>query len=345
MSGRVSTLSCVLVLAAPALAFAGPLNKKLVAADATWVIHVDVEGAAASSIGKAVLECADLQEGMRELHAECGVDFLKDVKGVTVWGREAEGEDGVVVVHTTGAVDEVIEKFRAEAGIEEIESGGYELLKVDDGSETHYGHVRKTRRGDDRMVFIARRAKDLVGALEVADGEEPSAASAGAVIKDQPGEASVVFISIPEIQTLVPGEAKAEMPPIFGMIHGVRFEAGERGEDLFAEGAITAATSEDADTVRQAALGAIAFGKMVFGADPDMKDLMKFANSIKIEAEDRTVTFKVRCDAAEVRRVIAEANQHHRKVKTDAEDEGDADEAGDEPAVAAPEKARKKKGE
>ncbi len=340
MSGRVSTLSCVLVLAAPALAFAGPLNKNLVAADATWVIHVDVEGAAASSIGKAALECADLQEGMRELHAECGVDFLKDVKGVTIWGREAEGEDGVVVVHTTGAVDEVIEKFRVEAGIEEIESGGYELLKVDDGSETHYGHVRKTRRGDDRMVFIARRAKDLVAALEVADGEEPSAAGEGAVIRDEPGEGSIVFISVPEIQMLVPGEAKAEIPAVFGMIQGVRFEVGERGDELIAEGAITSATSEDANTIQQAAMGAIAMCKMVC-VEPEMKDLAKFASAIKIDAEDRTVRFRMRCNAAEVRRVIEQANNHAKGAEAD---EDDADKGDDEPAVAAPEKPRKKRG-
>lgn len=343
MSGRVSTLSCVLLLAAPTLVCAGPLNKKLVGRDATWVIHVDVEAAAASSIGKLIAEDADAKAGIRELREQCGVDLIKDVKGITIWGVEGE-DDHVAVIHTTAAVDDLEEKFRDDECLEEVEEDGYTLLKWTDGDESHYAHIRKTRAGDERIVFIAGRTRDLIRGLEVADGDKPSAASDGTLIKDKPGENSIVFLSVPEIGVLIPGEAREHIPAVFGKISGLRFEAGERGDELFAEGAVLAATSEDAAMVQQAALGAIAMCRLAC-QDDELKDVMKFADALKISAKERTVTFSMRCNTADVRTVIEQAMEHERKAKVDVAAEED-DEAGgdDEPAVAAPEKPRKKKG-
>ncbi len=346
MSGRVLTLSCVLLLAASPLAFGGPLNKKLVGAEATWVMHVDVEAAVASSIGKLIAEDVDGKAGIREVREQCGVDLLKDVKGITIWGVEGAEEDGVAVIHTTAVVDGLLEKYRGE-GIEEVEEGGYELLKWDEGGEAHYGHIRKTRRGDDRMVFIARRAGDVVRSLEVADGDAPSAASGDAVIKDTPGENAIVFISVPEIAVLIPGEAAEVMPAFFGKISGVRFEAGERAGELFADGAVTAATSEDATTVQQAALGALAMCKMA--CVEDAKEFIKFADAIKISAQERTVKFSVRCDVDAVRGALEKAREHERrhetkiKARTETEEADDGDRDPDSP-VAAPDKPRRKRG-
>jgi hypothetical protein len=337
-------LSCVLLLAAPGLALAGPLNKRLVGADATWVMHVDVEGALASSIGKTAVQDAEVQEGLRELRHECGVDALKDIKGITLWGLENAEEDTVVIVHTTGVVDDVLEKFREEAGIIEVEEGGYDLLKWTDGAEAQYGHIRRTRRGDDRMVFIARDPGALVYGLKVADGDKPSAASDRAIITDTPGEGAIVFISIPEIATLIPGHAREHVPAFFDKITGVRLEAGERADELFVDAAVTAATSEDAATVQQAAVGGLAMCKLLASGEEDLRELVKFADTIRIASQERTVKFSMRCDAASIRRVIEEANERKKTVKTDVEveDRGGDAEQGDSPVAPA---ERKKKGE
>lgn len=351
MLGRGQVLSCVLLLttAGAGGALAGPLNKRVVSGDATWVIHVDVEAAVASTLGRAALEEDEAKQGLRELRSEFGVDLIRDIKGITLWGHEAEGEDAVVVVHTSAVVDDVLAKFREEAGIEEVEAGGYEILKWSDGDETHYGHVRKTRQGDDRMVFIARSEDDLVLGLEVADGEEPSAASENAVIKDKPGEGAIVFVSIPQISTLVPGHALEEIPAIFGKIQGLRLEAGERGDEMFVDAAVIAATSEDAATVQQLAQGALAFCKLAGSSEPEVAEFAKFAEKIRIGAEDRTVTFRIRCGTDEVREVIAKVREHeHKGSRTSKDrDEGareDDDRDDPESPVAPAEKPRRKRG-
>jgi hypothetical protein len=338
-------------------AWAGPLDKRFVGAEATWVIHVDLEAALSSTVGKLMLEDEEALEGLRELKSEFGIDFRNDVKGVTLWGREAEGEDAVVVVHATAVVDELLEHFREEAGLEEIEAGGYELLRCSDGGESCYAHVRRTRHGDDRIVFISRSEKDLVRGLEVADGDEASAAGAGAIIRDEPGEGAFLFVSIPEIATLVPGEALGDVPAVFGMIQGVRLEAGERGGELFADAAVTAESSENALMVSQAANGLIAIGKMLAGTgdEPELAEAMKFADKLKIASKDRTVTFSLRCDAGQVREMIAQIREEEEKeerrgaevkveVEVDDGDKADRGKGGGDSPVAPPDKPRRKRG-
>ncbi len=356
MSVRV-LVSCVAagVVGAGGAASAGPLDKRFVGAEATWVIHVDLEAALASTVGKLVLEDEEALKGLRELKSEFGIDFRNDVKGVTLWGREAEGEDAVVVVHATAVVDEVLEHFREEAGLEEIEAGGYELLRCSDGDESCFAHVRRTRHGDDRIVFISRSEKDLVRGLEVADGDEPSAAGAGAIIRDDPGEGAFVFVSIPEIGTLVPEEALEDVPWAFKMIQGLRVEAGEHDGELFAEAAVTAESSEDALTVSQAATGGIAFCKMLAGTNPEMAEAMKFADKLKIASKDRTVTFSLRCDAGQVREMIEQIREKEMRnkksrgevkveVEVDDGDKADRGKGGEDSPVAPPDKPRRRRG-
>ncbi|MFM9996961.1 MAG: hypothetical protein ACKVU4_14315 [Phycisphaerales bacterium] len=325
-------------------AFAGPLERKLVAADATWVVHIDVEAALASTIGRLMLEDDEAKKALTELREKIGVDGMKDLKGITIWGREAGGEDAVIVAHTTAVVDDVLEKFRGEAGIEVIDAEGYEVLSWTDGNDRAYGHVRRTRRGDDRIVFMAHRKGDLTHGLRVADGEDESAASGGAIVKDKPGEGAIVFVSIPEISSVVPGHMEEFTPPFFGKLQGMRFEAGERGGRLFAEGALSTATSEDATTVFQAVQGLVALGKIVGSSNPEMADLVKLAEGLKIASEERTVTFSLACDAGAVREALSAARaREQKKVRTKADvrvEEHDDDGGVVEPA----EKARKRKG-
>lgn len=343
MTRSVLALSCVALLA-PAPAWAGPLERRLVAADATWVIHIDVEAAVASTIGRVALVDPQVVAGLAEARAKYGVDAARDVKGVTLWGSRAEGEDAVIVVHATAAVEDVLAKVRGEAGFEVADAGGYEVLRWTRDGETAYGHVRRTRVGDDRIVFIAHRRADLVRSLRVADGEEASAASPDAILRDTPGAGAIVFVSVPEIATVVPGGMNAYAPPIFGKVQGMRFEAGERAGTLFAEGAVTTATSEDAVTVCQAAQGGLALCKLLASNQPESADLVKLADAVQVAAAERTVTFRIAGSAADIARAIetARAKKPRNRVRHEVREERDA--PAHEPVVAPPDTPRNRTG-
>lgn len=343
MLSVVGSLTAGVGLVGPA--FAGPLERKLVAADATWVVHIDVEAALASTLGKLMLEDDEAKKALAELREKIGIDGMKDLKGITVWGREAGGEDAVIVAHTTAVVDDVLERFRGEQGIETIDAEGYEVLSWTDGDERAYGHVRKTRRGDDRIVFIAHRKSDLTHGLRVADGEEESAASGDAIVKDKPGDGAIVFVCVPEISSVVPGHMEEFAPPFFGKLQGMRFEAGERGGKLFAEGALSTATSEDATNVFQAVQGLVAISKIVGSSDPEKADLVKLVEGLKITSEERTVTFSLACDAGAVRDALDAARVRERKktrTKTEVRVEEHEEDGGD--SVVEPAKKTRKGG-
>lgn len=342
MTRSVPALSCIAVLVS-APAWAGPLEPRLVAADATWVIHVDVESAFASSLGRMALADPEIAAGLAEARAKLGLD-ARDIKGITLWGAKSEGEDAVVVVHATAAVDDVVAKVRGEKGFEVGDADGYEVMSWTHEGKTAYGHVRRTRHGDDRIVFITHRRADLVRSLCVADGEEASAASPDAIIRDQPGPGVIVFVAVPELAAVAPDGMAALAPPILGKVVGMRFEAGERDATLFAQGTVTTATSEDAMTVCQAAQGGIALCKLLASGEPEGAELAKLADAVQVSATERTVTFRISGSAADVARAIEKARARKHGIRERREIREEPGTPAHEPVVAPPDTPRKHTG-
>jgi hypothetical protein len=255
------TAAAIAALAAtPALA--GPIKKKLVGAEARWVFHLDVEAAAASTIGQLALKEHDAAEGLAELKTEFGVDLLQDVMGVTAWGSGGDGEDAVVIIHASNVVDQLLEDHAEEAHLEHVEADGYELLRWTDNGQSHYGHVRKTRRGDDRLVFIGKQRDSLLGALRVADGEAEPTDDDGLIGK-APGEGSFLFFAAPDLAGFLNEHAPMGDVPHLDKVRGVRLEAGEAVGDVFAHLDVLTPTGDDARNVTQAAQGLLALGRLV----------------------------------------------------------------------------------
>src|SRR5437763_1617142 len=89
------------------VSWAGPLDRAVVDRDATWMFHVDVEAGLSSTLGGLAKEKI-AEEGARpgeDLIKKFGVDPLKDIKGLTMYGFKAGEDDGVAVIETTAAVD------------------------------------------------------------------------------------------------------------------------------------------------------------------------------------------------------------------------------------------------
>ena len=109
-------IATLTTLVLTATATASPLKKDRVAADANWLIHVDVERLLNSTIGRFLLEHAeeldiDLDD-LDKMKREVGVDPRTDLKGVTLYGTGDEpGEDAIIVAVTTDRVDEAIERL------------------------------------------------------------------------------------------------------------------------------------------------------------------------------------------------------------------------------------------
>lgn len=327
---RMLTAAAIAALAA-APALAGPINKKLVGAEARWIFHLDVEAAAASTIGQLALNEHDAAEGLAELKTEFGVDLLQDVMGVTAWGSGGDGEDAVLIIHASNVVDQLLADHAEEAHLEHLEAEGYELLRWTDGDQSHYGHVRKTRRGDDRLVFIGKQRESLLGALRVADGEAEPAGEDGLISKS-PGEGSFIFFAAPDLAGFLKEHAPMGDVPHLDKVRGLRLEAGEADGDVFAHLDVLTATDDDARNVTQAAQGLLALGRLISSGEKEAAEIGKLLDMVSVAGADRTVSVKVRCSADHLEGMLEAHRKSHHGEAEEAEDDGK--DRGDDPAPA-----------
>ena len=141
---HLTTALLATIIGTSGLATAGPLNKDWVAADAQWVIHVDVAALLDSTIGSFLLEhgeqfALDLDD-LDDFKRETGLDPRTDLKSVTLYGSGDEpGEDGVIVAVTNDQVDEAIELLldNDEVPIRKREMGGRTIYVIGGGDGRH----------------------------------------------------------------------------------------------------------------------------------------------------------------------------------------------------------------
>ena len=84
---------------------AAPLETKNVAADAKWVVHVDVDAVRDSLIVKKAFEtCPMLKDSGKHfdmIRDKAGVDLRKDLHGITVYGPDTDRTHAVAIVFST----------------------------------------------------------------------------------------------------------------------------------------------------------------------------------------------------------------------------------------------------
>ena len=101
---RSLAMAMAVVLGLATIGRAEPLELKQVAADAKWVMHVDVDALRASAVvQKAYHKCLEMhKDAEKKMDMVCGMvgmDPRKDLHGVTVYGKDTNKEHGVLIVH------------------------------------------------------------------------------------------------------------------------------------------------------------------------------------------------------------------------------------------------------
>ncbi|MHC4142679.1 MAG: hypothetical protein ACYSUF_12695 [Planctomycetota bacterium] len=164
------------------IAVGRPLEPGWVAADAMWLIHLDLGAFKNSTIGRFVLE-----------HPE--TDFMS----FTLYGFSDDPEaDGVVVAVTTARADEALARLKAIEEINSVEVNleGYPVQVLSGQGERHYLHVRAADRRDQRIVVLAGSEDVLLRAIKVIDNRAPSLSAARSSILDGgPDRGSIVFVA------------------------------------------------------------------------------------------------------------------------------------------------------
>lgn len=300
-----ATLSFAAVLAP--IAAASPFDASLVAADAEWVVHVDLEAVLASKMGAFLMDHADdfgaEMEHLDQFKEQFGIDPFQAIYGVTVYGSGEPGDDPIIVL----------------VGSQDIANA------MDKATEQENSPVAKTLRGfsvDGELeiavfegrggvaAYIISEDVDLVDdGSKVITGQRSNLADAKwGRLRPVDGKGTLVLVSVAgEINDFVNGHG-ADMGPAGAFLDGAQgFSAtiAELGGDVTISVGMTAADEKKASGLSQMMTGLVTMARGLMQMqveDEDFQQMKQFAGlldglNIGVDGRDVSLSFSYDVDA------------------------------------------------
>lgn len=303
----------------------GP-DPALISADAAWLMHLDLEHARATRLGRLLFDAgsARMQYDTAGVQSEFGVDPVREIRSVTAYGLGAEGGPGVVIIDATAGIDRIIEELSARHG-EVITTllEGYEVMQWDQGVASIRAAGEK-----DRMVVIGPEAETLLLALRVIDDVLPSLADNENPVFNQslrPGAFFSIQIPDTEILTKVLDGAGQGAPEMLRLMQAAALQLGEHAGVAYLDAAFGVGSDKDAQDISDVAQGLVAMGRLMLREEPDFAKLDPLLRAITVRAEGPRVRllFEVPADQLPDSRPANDSPQ--TGANEDAGDERDVD--------------------
>jgi hypothetical protein len=286
------------MIAAPGAA--GPDDQlAVVPAEAQWALYVDVQKLTASSMFKALVdegEMAKIQGKSDMMFSKLKIDPMKDLKGVTVFGRGKEDEAAVVALSGRFDRAHLISLIKAETTHQEIPFGKYTLYKWDDDE---FGAFAA-----DDLVLLGENEAAIKSALETLEGRKKDTVPPllAGVLKESP-DALLVF-GVNNVSQLI---GEHDMPVILTKMKGAAGSLAEKGENLSLRVNILAESAQVAKDVEQAIRGLLAIANLQLKET----EAQALADAIQIAVDGENVRINAAYPLNKVMGLI-----HHKEKET-----------------------------
>ncbi|MCA9300028.1 MAG: hypothetical protein KDA28_13235 [Phycisphaerales bacterium] len=296
-------MTSILLATVTGLSLGAPLDPHDVASDATWILHVDLERAFASSLGALVVDPAQRKvtfgvepdEALDTFKSDYGVDPLTDLHSVTMFGHGADPREGVVLVKANSTIGHLVTRFATpEHGHQMVSIAGRDLHAWTQGGETHYVHVGGT--GEDKRVLFSQSTSALTEAIDVL--EAGHASFEGTVA---PSSGSIVYAMSIDPASL----AKAGFQSNFlARMDSIVMDLGEESGDAYARLSLTAPDADQAGQMAGMAQGMLAVGRMMAPDDPRVREAMKILDAVSFDVDGRDVRISCTCPASKLKSLM-----------------------------------------
>jgi hypothetical protein len=298
-------------------ALAGPVNLKYVPANATSVIHVDVEAGVDSTIGQFIIEHGgelgfEPLEEIAMIEQEIGLSPFEDIFSVTVV-KDGDADEVVIVVtndKVDDALDAIREKFDDEGWGEfgSTRVGGHELMIVEGQDRLMFLSVESS--GRRRTVVAGRDAKRVAQVVSLTEGEGESLRRSDSSLASAKSRSGTILF----IATLDASEIASDTPAstLLNEASAVVAQFGEDDGEAFAQ--VSMGVGEDkAELIEKMATGLVALGQLV-ASNEDVDDEVKDArvallSAIDFGSSDGNVHVSFRYDVEKFIELLQEA-QH-----------------------------------
>ncbi len=296
----------------PAAVGAGPLNPKVVSADAKWVAHVDF---AALNDTKAVREVRDIwpkkTEKAREwMQENYGIDTREDFESATAYGSSYGKGDCVVVLKSDYSEDKVHSRIESQEDVKTTEWRGHKIYtcqaskmkskhhKADsndekkDASSSDYKSDSKWGDKSDRVAWVlvddetivySKSVRSLKDAVETLEGHAESLEGKESELTADIPDNAVVYAAAVELDSI---SHEGAMFPLLRQHKRACYALGEKDGELFDELKLVARNEKVAEKMEKVVEGYAAAMKVMF---IDSEPMSKMLENVEIEQDNATV--------------------------------------------------------
>lgn len=280
---------------------ATPLPKSQVSADAKWVLHLDMDQFAPSQTCRLLLngqgEAKKFQGLLNHYQTLLGVDPLKDLSSMTLYGTETVGNRGVALINGSLNYRTITKQFSTYPQYRTKTSGKLTLQTWTD---------RATKRPlwasfhTSRRLIMASDERALLLAVATIDGLKPSLSSWKTAALPIPPPQSGTFFTASTL-----GYAGASPDPIQAMIlkntEHATMQVSENQGVVDGQVVLQASSPDAAAQIHQVLNGLMLTSSFADHASP----FAKLAEASEISQNQKAVVLKLHCPAREAAGILA----------------------------------------
>lgn len=296
-------LSLVLLCIGTATLSAAPIVKNQIPADSKWVMHLDMNQFAASQTCRLLSngqgDAKRFQAMLNRYRNLLGVDPLKDISSLTLFGNEVTGNRGVALISGALNSKQITQQFSTYPKYSTKKNG---RLTIQTWSDKGSGKPLWASFYNSRQMIVASDEFSLLNSAWVLDGEKPNLTAKNSAALPFPAVQPGSFF------TAVTKGFSGTSPTQAMLLRNTESANMQLAENAgMVDGAIllNADSPETAVQIQQ-----ILNGLMVTAGFTDTDSpLTKLAELSTITRNGNTISLKIHCPAGEAAGLVASAMQ------------------------------------
>jgi hypothetical protein len=290
-----------------ALLQAGPLDQRQVAAEAKWLVHVDLDAAREGKVCKAIFEHGKGKRYLRAIHHALGLDPSKEIHGMLLYGAQFTYKRGVTIVQVDVDAERLTAFLKKMPDYKTTRHGKHTLHTW---TRKGHGQTSMTACSPGKVIVLGRNGSDVKAALDVLDGRAAGLADgdsplAGPAFRDKTVAGRVVF------QVRAVGLAGPDVPfksPIVRQSESLVMVVGEREGQAFARARLTAKSDEVARLMLSVIEGRLANERLEYGDDEEAKKVLQ---ALVVAVDGKAVTLEWKGSLDSVWRFVGKRMAKH----------------------------------
>ena len=306
-----------LVANGPSAVQAAPLEASHVAADAKWLIHVDLDAAHQSkvldNIREHILEHDWAKKGLAKLKDDLNLDPHADLHGLTMYGNSVKPKQhaGVLIVYGKLDKDKIVGSLKSKPDFKETTEGSNTLYSWTEEHGKDHKHPVVASFPKDDMVVVAADASEVKSALAVIGGG--AGLPSGSPLLSELPKGTIFQLAVAGVNS---ADLPDKVPPIVKQFEQIHVAIGENDGNSFDHTKLDMASEETAQQIGKIVEGYRAFGQLM---EKSMPNAPRLIDAVKVSTSGKTVSIDWQASTDDVIKaadfIRAQIKEHGAEMK------------------------------